>query len=89
LEGRGIPKKYCYSLEHQAPNKGTSELSKEVHVLVTPLLNIKTTLDGIAQNKRAYVSTVAFFVNPPEGVEHGQKCVESKNRQHFDFKIFS
>ena len=30
----------------------------------------------------------SFFGNPPEGVEHGQKCVESKNGQDFDFKNF-
>ena len=33
-------------------------------------------------------SVVDFFVNPPEGVEHGQKSVESKNGQHFYFKNF-
>ena len=26
-----------------------------------------------------------IFLNPPEGVEHGQKCVESKEQQHFYF----
>ena len=33
-------------------------------------------------------SVVVFFVNPTEGVEYGQKCVESKNGQHFYFKNF-
>ena len=33
-------------------------------------------------------STVAFFVNPPEGVEHGQKCVESKTDNTLSLKTF-
>ena len=33
-------------------------------------------------------SVESFFVNPPEGVEHGQKCIESKNEQDFYFKNF-
>ena len=33
-------------------------------------------------------SVASFFVNPPEGIEHGQKYVESKNGQDFYFKNF-
>ena len=31
---------------------------------------------------------VAFFVNPPEGAEHGLKLIESKIRHHIYFKNF-
>ena len=41
------------------------------------------------QENKIENSVVAFFVNPPEGIEHGQKCVETKNGHHFDFKNFS
>ena len=29
-----------------------------------------------------------LYLKSTEGVEHGQKCVESKNGQHFYFKNF-
>ena len=30
----------------------------------------------------------SFFKNPPDGAEHSLKCIESRNRHHFDFKNF-
>ena len=33
--------------------------------------------------------SLALFKNLPDGVEHGQKCVGSKNGQHFNFTNFS
>ena len=33
-------------------------------------------------------SMVAFFVNPPEGTEHGLKLIESKIWHHIYFKTF-
>ena len=38
--------------------------------------------------KRIQNSMVAFFVNPPEGAEHGLKLIESKIRHHIYFKNF-
>ena len=29
-----------------------------------------------------------FFKNPPDGAEHVQKCIESKNRHHFEKATF-
>ena len=40
------------------------------------------------QEKKIKNSTVDFFVNLLEGIEHGQKSVESKNGQPFYFKNF-
>ena len=34
------------------------------------------------------LSTLSFFVNPPDGAEHVQKCIESKNRHHFEKPTF-
>ena len=31
--------------------------------------------------------TSNFFVNPPEGSEHGQKCIKSKKNNTFYYKI--
>ena len=39
-------------------------------------------------SNRGRPSTVAFFVNPPEGAGHGQNVVKSKIGQHFYFKNF-
>ena len=30
----------------------------------------------------------SFFKNPPEGAEHAQKCIESKNEHHFEKPTF-
>ena len=40
------------------------------------------------QENKIENSVVSFFVNPLEGVEYGQKCVELKNGQDFYFKNF-
>ena len=34
------------------------------------------------------LSTLSFFINPPDGAEHVQKCIESKNRRHFEKPTF-
>ena len=34
------------------------------------------------------LSTLSFFINPPDGAEHVQKCIESKNRRHFERPTF-
>ena len=35
------------------------------------------------------IAMVAFFVNPPEGVEHNLKCIKSKISQQIHFKNIS
>ena len=42
----------------------------------------------VTRQKKIQNSTVAFFVNQPEGAEHGLKLIESKIRHHFYFKNF-
>ena len=33
-------------------------------------------------------TTPPFFKNPPDGAEHVQKCIKSKNRRHFEKPTF-
>ena len=38
--------------------------------------------------KKNQNSMVAFFINPPEGAEHGLKLIQSKIRHHIYFENF-
>ena len=70
----------------------------------TPLPNVEIILEGASklkqlifticdqnqcnQEKKIENSMVGFFVNPPEGAEHGLKCIELKIGQRIYFKNF-
>ena len=56
--------------------------------LEQPILRIYDQKQSILPNQ-IQLSTMDFFVNPPEGADHSLKCVESKIRRHFYYKNFS
>ena len=55
--------------------------------LEQPILRIYDQNQLILSNQ-IQLTTMDFFVNPPEGAEHDEKCVKSIIRQHFYFKNF-
>ena len=49
---------------------------------------LKVDAQGFRKNINENPPTQEFFKNPPDGAEHDQKCIKSKNRRHFEKPTF-
>ena len=64
------------------------DLTKNLYSKQKTIQTLKVDAQGFRKTINENPPTQEFFKNPPEGAEHVQKCIKSKNGHHFKKPTF-